>query len=61
MGKQSPGEVDVFLEYVSRIIELQHERILVRERSRIPGGLWIVLYIVAALSLSAVGYHGGVA
>jgi len=33
----------------------------VRERSRIPGPIWVVLYVVAVLGLAAVGYHGGVA
>jgi hypothetical protein len=61
VGEQGPGEVDVFLGFVGRIIELQEQRLAVRERSRIPGAYWVVLYIVAALALSGVGYHGGVA
>lgn len=61
VGAQSPGGVDIFLGYVGRVIELQQERVMVRERSRIPGAYWAVLYIVAILSLTAVGYHGGVA
>lgn len=61
VGAQSPGEVDVFLGYVGRIIELQQERVMVRERSRIPGAYWAVLYVVAVLALTAVGYHVGVA
>ena len=61
VGQQNPGGVDVFLERASRIIELRQERVMLREQSRIPGGYWVVLYVVAFLSLSAVGYHGGVA
>ncbi|HQR11310.1 MAG TPA: hypothetical protein PLW68_08275 [Casimicrobiaceae bacterium] len=61
VGEQSPGQVDVFLRYVGRIIELQQERLEVRERSRIPGAYWAVLYVVAVLALTSVGYHGGVA
>jgi len=34
---------------------------MVRERSRIPGEYWVVLYGVAVLALTAMGYHGGVA
>ena len=60
-GVQSPGRVDVFLGYVGRIVELQQERFLVRERSRIPGEFWAVLYVIAVLALIAVGYHGGMA
>lgn len=31
VGVQGPGEVDVFLTYVGRVIELQQERLMVRE------------------------------
>ena len=61
VGEQNPGEVDVFLGYVSKVIELRQERVMVRERSRIPGTYWAILLIIALLALSAVGYHGGVA
>ena len=61
VGEQNPGGVDVFLSYISRVIELQQERVMVRERSRIPGDYWVVLFFVALLSLAAVGYHSGVA
>ncbi len=61
VGEQNPGQVDVFLSYAARIFDLQQERIMVRERSRIPGAFWLVLSIVAFLAFSSVGYHGGVA
>jgi len=61
VSAQAPGEVDVFLGYVGRIIELQDERVMVRERSRVPGTYWVVLYVVAALALTAMGYHVGIA
>lgn len=60
-GEQNPGAVDVFLSSAARVIELQQERAEVRERSRLPGAYWLVLYAVALVALSAVGYHGGVA
>ena len=60
VGEQNPGAVDVFLTYVSRVVELQQERVMVRERSRIPGAYWVVLFTVALLALSSVGYHCGV-
>ena len=60
VGEQNPGGVDVFLSYISRVIELQQERVMLRERSRIPGAYWVVLLIVALLALGAVGYHCGV-
>jgi hypothetical protein len=61
VGELNPGAADVFLGYVSRVIELRQERVMVRERSRIPGAYWAILLTIALLSLSAVGYHGGVA
>jgi hypothetical protein len=61
VGGQNPGGVDVFLTYVGRVIELQEERIMVREQSRVPGSYWAVLYLVSLLALSSVGYHSGVA
>ena len=61
VGGQAPGAVDVFLGYVGRIIELQDERVMVRERSRVPGTYWAVLYVIACLALAAMGYHVGIA
>lgn len=58
---QQAGQVDVFLSYAGRIFELQAQRTMVRERSRIPGTYWAVLYVVAALALAAMGYHVGIA
>ena len=57
----SPGNVDVFLEAMSRLTDLNEERVMVRERGRVPTGIWAALYLVAFLSLAAMGYHGGVA
>ena len=61
IAAQSPGQVDVFLGYVGRIVELRDEREMVRERSRIPGPVWAALYLVTFLAAVGVGYHGGVA
>ena len=61
VGAQNPGGVDVFLGSVDRVIELRQERVMVRERSRIPGPFWAVLILVSILALAAMGYHGGVA
>ena len=61
VGEKSPAEVDVSLGYVGKVVELQQQRVMVRERSRIPGAYWAVLCVVAVLALAAVGYHVGVA
>jgi hypothetical protein len=60
VGAQNPGGVDVFLGYVGKVIELQQERLMLRERSRIPAAFWVVVYTLALLALSAMGYHSGV-
>lgn len=61
VGAENPGDVDVFLGYAARVIELQQERVMVRERSRIPAPVWLVLYLLAILGMTGVGYHDGVA
>lgn len=61
VAAQNPGGADVLLSAVSRLTELDEERVMVRERARIPTGIWAILFLVAILSLGAMGYHGGVA
>jgi hypothetical protein len=61
VGLENPGSVDVFLGYVTRVIAIREERLDVRERSRIATGFWIILFVVALLAFTAVGYHGAVA
>jgi hypothetical protein len=61
VGLQGPGQADVFLGYVGQIMELHDERVMVRERSRVPGTYWVVLYLLAVLALAAMGYHVGIA
>jgi hypothetical protein len=63
VGAQRPGSVVValFIDSVNEVIDLHTNRAVARQLSRIPGTFWIVLYVVAFLALSAMGYHGGVA
>ena len=65
VGAQNPGAVDVFLETVNKVLALQVAHSLplppLRERSRIPGPFWAVLYMITVIALAAMGYHGGVA
>jgi hypothetical protein len=61
VGIENPGSVDVFLGYVTRVIALNEERTDVQERSRIAGGFWVILFVVALLAFAAVGYHGAIA
>ena len=62
-GVKAPESVTVslFIDSANDVIKLNVERTMVRERSRIPGEFWLMLYLIAMLSLAAMGYHGGVA
>jgi hypothetical protein len=63
VGERQPGleVVALFVDSANDVIRLNAERVMVRERSRIPGAFWAVLFLIAILSLAAMGYHGGVA
>ncbi len=61
VGAQNPGGVDVFLGSVSQMIDLRTARVMLRERSHIPGAFWVALFVIAILSLAAMGYHSGIA
>ena len=61
-GQARPG-LDVvasFVESVNRVITLNTERTMVRERGRIPGALAAVMFLISVVSFAAMGYHGGV-
>ena len=60
-GKNPNDVTALVVESANDVIRMHGERKLVRERSRIPGAVWIALYLISALSLAAMGYHGGVA
>lgn len=61
VGQNSSDVIALFVESVNRVIDLHAERMMVRERSHIPGPLWGALYLLTILSLAVMGYHGGVA
>ncbi len=56
----SPQVVSLIVGGANDVVRLNAERVEVT-RSRIPGAVWAVLYLIAALSLGAMGYHCGVA
>ena len=62
-GRKNPGleVVSLFVDSANTVIKLHEERVMFRERSRIPGALWAALYVITVLSLASMGYHGGVA
>lgn len=62
VGQENPNSeaAALFIESANHVEELHHERLMVRERTRIPGVFWGILYLVAFLALGAMGYHCGV-
>lgn len=61
VGRAEPGNVDTLIGAATQLFELRQQRILVRERSRIPAFFWAVLTLLSGLTLAAMGYHAGVA
>jgi len=63
VGEKNPGSevVALFIDSVNQVIDLRAKRVMLRQRSRIPGIFWAVLYVIAILALASMGYHGGVA
>ncbi len=61
LGEKNPGSIVVglFTQSLNEVIDLHVKRVTVGLRSRIPGAIWVGLYAVAILSLTAMGYHGG--
>jgi hypothetical protein len=51
--------VGLFIQSLNEVIDLHTKRVTAALRSRIPGAIWAALYMVAALGLGAMGYHGG--
>ena len=56
----SPQVVSLIVGGANDVVRLNAERMEVN-RSRIPGAVWAVVYLIAVLSLGAMGYHCGVA
>ena len=51
--------VGIFVQSLNEMIDLHAKRVQAGIRSRIPGAIWLGLFAVAVLSLSAMGYLEG--
>lgn len=51
--------IGLFVASVNEVIDLHAKRVTAGTRSRIPMPVWVVLFSVAVLSFSAIGYNGG--
>jgi hypothetical protein len=63
VGRNNPNSIVVglFVQSLNEVIDLHAKRVQAGVRSRIPGAIWVGLFAVAALSLTAMGYHAGLA
>jgi hypothetical protein len=58
--EQNPGSIvgGIFVQSLNEMIDL-HETRVTAGRNRIPDSIWLVLYIVTILTMTAVGYQFG--
>jgi hypothetical protein len=49
----------LFIQSLNELIDLHAKRVMAGLRSRVPGPIWIGLYVLAILSMAAMGYHEG--
>jgi hypothetical protein len=51
----------LFVQSLNEVIDLHATRIMAGLRSRVPGVIWMVLYLLAILSMVMMGYQSGLA
>ncbi len=55
------GEAETLLiDSVNRVFEIHERRITAGLHTRIPGSIWIMLYVILTLSMFATGYFSGI-
>jgi hypothetical protein len=54
--KQQTPLTSLFIQSLNQVIELHETRVMAALRSRIPSAIWLVLYLLAVISMAAVGY-----
>lgn len=60
-AKQAPDSVTtaLYIESLNELIDIHEKRVTAGLRSRIPKSIWVTLVFVAVLSITIMGYHGG--
>ena len=51
----------LYIQSLNEVIDLHAERVMAGLRSRVPGAIWIVLYLLAILAMIILGYHAALA
>ncbi len=59
--KGKPPLAGLFIQSINEVIDLHAKRVTAGLRARVPGIIWIVLYVLAVLGMSALGFQGGLA
>jgi hypothetical protein len=54
-----PVPATLFVQPVNEVIDLHGKRVAIALHSRIPGTIWLALYAIGMLAMSAMGYHAG--
>ena len=49
----------LFVQSLNEVIDVHAKRLMAGVRSRVPGMIWIVLYLLAILAMVMIGYHEG--
>ena len=49
----------LFIQSLNEVIDLHSTRIMAVTRSRVPGMIWIILYLLAIIAMVMMGYHAG--
>lgn len=60
VGEEMDGELrSLFVDSLNQTIDLHQSRVTIGLQYRVAGIIWIVLYVLSALSMIAVGYQAG--
>jgi hypothetical protein len=55
--KERTPMTSLFIQALNEVIVLHARRVMVAVRSRVPAPIWIVLFLLAFLSMAMLGYH----
>ncbi|HEX6649098.1 MAG TPA: hypothetical protein VF075_06150 [Pyrinomonadaceae bacterium] len=51
----------LFVQSLNEVIDLHAKRVMAGLRSRVPGEIWVVLFLLVILAMVMMGYHSGLA
>lgn len=60
-AKERTVLTSLFIQSLNEVIDLHSARLMAATRSRVPGVIWIVLYLLLVLTMVMMGYQAGLA